>query len=197
MRFTFDVAITGIIALSIIALFAAIAADFILFEKRTEIKKQKRSIVATGTMFLYYFIYILVIRSELGHVEISDMTMLRILKTIGAVCIAAGAAMNIMGRLRLQSNWSDHIKIYKDQTLVTTGIFSVVRHPLYASLMMMLFGGALIYTNYICAILTFIVFIPFMHYRAKQEEVLLAQEFKDYALYRKKTGMFFPKLWRR
>jgi protein-S-isoprenylcysteine O-methyltransferase Ste14 len=194
MAITFEFVITGIIALSIIGLFLGIGLDFILFEKRGEIKKEKRSVVATGTMVLFYILYMMVIRSKIGYVEVSEALILRVLQSFGAVCVAIGAVLNIMGRLRLQGNWSNHIKIYDDQYLVTTGVYRLVRHPLYASLMLMLFGGAMVYTNYLSAILTMVVFIPFMVYRARQEEVLLAQEFKDYDQYRKRTGMFFPKL---
>jgi len=35
-----------------------------------------------------------------------------------------------------------------------------------------------------------------MYYRAKQEEKFLQEEFAEYKEYKKKTGMFFPKLWR-
>ena len=38
------------------------------------------------------------------------------------------------------------------------------------------------------------VFLPAMAYRARQEETALAAEFPAYAEYRRRTGMFFPKL---
>jgi len=47
-----------------------------------------------------------------------------------------------------------------------------------------------------CFLLTVFGFIPMMYYRAKQEEKLLIQEFPEYPAYMKKTGMFFPRLWR-
>jgi protein-S-isoprenylcysteine O-methyltransferase Ste14 len=39
-----------------------------------------------------------------------------------------------------------------------------------------------------------IVFIPFMYYRAKQEEKELTKTFKEYKDYQKRVGMFLPKL---
>ncbi|MGK0469242.1 MAG: protein-S-isoprenylcysteine O-methyltransferase Ste14, partial [Clostridium sp.] len=39
------------------------------------------------------------------------------------------------------------------------------------------------------------IFIPFMYYRAKQEETLLIQTFSEYNDYIKRTGMFFPKIF--
>jgi protein-S-isoprenylcysteine O-methyltransferase Ste14 len=197
MVITFDLVITGIVALSVVAVFSSIAVDFILFESRSEVKKQKKSIVATGTMVMFFMLYILVIRSEIGRFTPVKLVILRTLQSVGAFCVAAGAVINILGRFSLKRNWSNHIKIYEDQSLVTSGVYHLVRHPLYASLMLMLLGGAVVYTNYLCAILTLVIFIPFMYYRAKQEEVFLIREFNTYEAYREKTGMFFPEFWRR
>jgi protein-S-isoprenylcysteine O-methyltransferase Ste14 len=110
--------------------------------------------------------------------------------------IVAGAIINLLGRVQLKGNWTNHIKIYESHSLVNRGIYNVVRHPLYASIMLMLFGGSVAYRNWLSAALTAFVFIPFMYYRAKQEEVLLLEEFTEYVEYKKTTGMFLPKLWR-
>lgn len=108
--------------------------------------------------------------------------------------IVIGTVINIIGRIQLKSNWANHIKIYKNHSLINRGIYKVVRHPLYASIMLMLFGGSIAYRNWLSAVLTAFVFIPFMYYRAKQEETLLQEEFTEYEEYKNTTGMFFPKL---
>jgi len=197
INFTFEIIITYIITLSVTAVFIAIAADFILLDKRKDTKKEKKSIVATGTMVMYYLFYYLIIRSKLGEISIEGRPLGRFIIISGTLFIVLGAILNIWGRLQLKSNWANQIKIYKDHSLITTGSYSLVRHPLYASLMLMLFGGSLVYMNYLSAVLTVMIFIPFMYYRAKQEEALLMQQFEDYSDYKRKTGMFFPKIWRR
>jgi Putative protein-S-isoprenylcysteine methyltransferase len=194
INITFEVIITYIVTVSVIAVCIAIAADFILLDKRKDTKREKKSIVATGTMFMYYFFYYIIIRSKLGQISIGDRLLSRSIIISGTVFIALGAILNIWGRLQLKSNWANQIKIYKDHTLITTGSYSLVRHPLYASIMLMLFGGSLVYMNYISGVLTAMIFIPFMYHRARQEEVLLTQQFKNYSDYKRKTGMFFPKI---
>lgn len=195
--FTFEGMITLVAGVSVLAVFLAILLDFSLFDQRQDFKRQKRSMVATGSMIAFYVVYYFVILLRLGQLTMDNLPLRHLLAVLGAVMVSAGAGVNIWGRFGLKSNWSNHIKIYEDQTLVTSGAYGIVRHPLYASLMLMLLGGSLIYLNYLSALLTLTVFIPFMYHRARQEEVLLAGQFKHYSEYKAKTGMFFPKLWRR
>lgn len=183
----------GMISIPVIALFAAILIDFVLYDSRKEVKAKKRSIVATSTMILFYIGYMQMVRF---HILQLDPLLPKWASMIGIVMIYLGSATNIIGRLTLKANWSDHIKIYNDHTLITHGIFRYVRHPLYASLFVMLFGGALVFSNIACVLLTAFVFIPFMTYRAKQEEKMLIEAFSEYRAYKSKTGMFFPKFWR-
>ena len=179
-------------AVSVIAVFAAIFVDFVLYGQNNLIKKSKRSIVATGSMTCFYVVYYLILRFRLGCIVFSSMPIV----IFGTAMIVMGAVVNLLGRLQLKGNWANHIKIYRGHTLVNHGVYGIVRHPLYASIMLMLFGGSLAYRNWLSAALTLFVFIPFMYYRAKQEESLLEEEFAEYEEYRNKTGMFFPRIWR-
>lgn len=192
MNIIFEKIITLLIVLSVVSVFVAIFIDFQKFEKKNNVLKSKRSIVATGTMIGFYAVYYLFLRFKIGYVGVSNYPAI----LIGTLMIVFGAVINILGRVSLNSNWANHIKIYEDHKLITKGFYKVVRHPLYASIMLMLLGGALVYRNWISALLTAFVFIPFMYYRAKQEERLLEAKFSEYKEYREKTGMFFPKFWR-
>lgn len=196
MSITFENIMTMAISSSVTILFAAIVMDFMLFEKKGGVKREKRSIVATGTMTLFYLVYFIVIWSRIGAIIPEGSIGILVVRIAGTVLVALGSVMNILGRLSLKGNWADHVRIYKDQTLVETGIYGIVRHPLYSSLMVMLYGGSLAYLNWVSAVFTTFVFIPFMYYRAKQEESFLLQEFERYEDYRKRVGMFFPKFWR-
>ena len=194
---SFKLIIEFAICFCVLALFISIMLDFALYSRSEKVKKEKKSIVDTGTMTLFFFIFYAILRSGEGMVVISSLAVKRFLMIMGTTAIAAGCAANIVGRFNLGKNWANHVKIYEEHTLVRNGMYRIVRHPLYASIMLMFYGGVLIYRNvYAAAAVTFI-FIPFMYYRARQEEHLLHKAFPEYSEYRKKTGMFFPKLIRR
>ncbi len=174
--------------------FAAIALDFLYFNRRSGVRAGRRSIVATGSMVGFFLVYYLVLVRKWGVVGGGQPNPT--LLWVGFAMVALGATVNILGRFTLGRNWANHIKIYHDHRVVTTGVYKFIRHPLYASLMLMLLGGGVMYRNALCVLLTAGVFIPFMAYRAWQEEVLLTQQLPEYAAYQRKTGMFMPKLWR-
>lgn len=175
-------------------LFAAIAIDFVFLNRRRDVREGRRSIVATGSMTAFFLVYYLVLSKGTSALGIESRSLA--LLWTGSLMVLAGAGVNIWGRVLLKRNWANHIKIYDDHTLVRSGVYRVVRHPLYASIMLMLLGGAVMYRNIICGVLTVFIFIPFMTLRAKQEEELLLKRFPDYTEYRNQTGMFVPKLWR-
>lgn len=177
-------------------LFTAIAIDFYKFSDTAKAVKEKRSIVATGSMTAFFLIYYAVIMKQLWVIR-APADVSAVLAVLGTIMVFIGAVLNVYGRLSLSDKWANHIKIYKHHEVVRSGLYRWVRHPLYATIMLMLFGGSLASRNGLSFLLVVFVFIPFMFYRAKQEEVLLEAKFTEYSAYKAQTGMFFPKLIRR
>lgn len=191
----FLLVINAIVGLCIFAVIAAVAADFLFFQERSDQKKEKKSPVATFTMFLFFFLFYSIESNGWGVLQVSDDMVRMAMIVAGLVLMVIGAIVNIAGRFKLGNNWSDNIKIYKNHSFVAAGVYSLVRHPLYASLIWMFYGSSLVYSNWLAFLANTLVFIPAMYYRAKQEEKMLGQEFAEYKNYQKTTGMFFPKLF--
>ncbi len=196
MNITFNLIIAMALFICITVLILSIVADFLFYSREKNVKREQRSIVATGTMFMFFFIYYGVIRLKLGQVSFQNEFTENVLSAAGVIMVGAGTVINILGRLQLKENWANHIKIYDSHKLIKNGVYNAVRHPLYSSLMIMLLGGVLVYKSYLSFILTAFIFVPFMVYRAYQEEELLIKEFPEYLEYKKSTGMFLPKIHR-
>jgi protein-S-isoprenylcysteine O-methyltransferase Ste14 len=111
---------------------------------------------------------------------------------VGTIAVVVGATVNVLGRHSLGRNWANQVTVYESQTLVTSGIFGWLRHPLYASLIWMFVGAALAYHNAAAMAAALLLFVPAMYYRSGQEEHLLSERFPEYAAYRARTGRFFP-----
>jgi protein-S-isoprenylcysteine O-methyltransferase Ste14 len=184
-----------IIGICTLVIVTAVLIDFLEFHTRKNEKKQKRSFVETGTMFLFFFLFYFVIRFNFGIISYGGIVRI-ILVLVSLAVVVYGTFVNVWGRFYLGKNWANQIKIYKDHTLVTSGPYRIVRHPLYASLIWIFYACSVIYLNWAAFLLNSLIFVPMMYIRASQEEKLLEKEFKNYKDYRKEVGMFFPKVKR-
>jgi protein-S-isoprenylcysteine O-methyltransferase Ste14 len=109
--------------------------------------------------------------------------------------IVAGGLLNLIGLLTLRRAFSI---MTEARTLITRGIFGVIRHPLYTGHFIMFFGSMLLRLDW-TAVGMYLSFLVGQVVRAKLEERKLSQVFPGYQQYRRSTGMFFPKpgsLWR-
>jgi protein-S-isoprenylcysteine O-methyltransferase Ste14 len=193
-----EIVVIVVINLCVLAILTSILINFVeAQQQKTQTKREQKSIVATGTMMLFFLFFYWLIRLKIGAIEITYLPVRLLLALTGLGLVVVGCYVNIRGRLFLGKNWANHIKIYENQTLVTADVYGLVRHPLYASLIWMFYGASLIYLNYAALAANSFIFVPFMVYRAKQEEKLLEQQFAAYQKYKQEVGMFFPKLGRK
>lgn len=174
-------------------LLSAIVLNFYL-SKAGRVKKEKKSIVETGSMLAFFIIMFLLVYKKIGFLDLT-FDIAYTVAIFGTTFIVFGTVINIIGRLKLKGNWGNQIRIYENHTLTTKGIYKYIRHPLYSSTILMMYGFSFLFFNPLVFILNTIIFIPFMIYRARQEEDLLLITFKDEFLeYKSKTGLFFPKI---
>lgn len=185
--------ISIIVTLSVFAVIIAIIIDFSKYNKKNNVLQKKITFVSTLTMTLFFITYYLLIKFKIGFFYIENNILKNFFLILGTIFIISGAYINIKSRIILSSNWSDYIQIYSDQNLITIGAFKYVRHPLYASLFLMFYGGSFAYSNWLSFTITTIVFIPMMNYRASQEEFYLEKNFDEYKEYKKYAGRFLPK----
>jgi len=186
-----------LIGLCVTAVLMAVAANFVLARGAGGVARRRRSPVATATMLAFAGGYYLLVHDKIGVWPLVDMRALVPLTLAGCALVVCGAAVNILGRLHLGSNWADQVTIYNEQGLVTTGVFGMVRHPLYASLIWIFVGVAMAYHNAAALAAALCAFVPAMALRARQEETLLAEAFPEYAAYQRAVGMLWPRLRRR
>ena len=92
-------------------------------------------------------------------------------------------------------NWSPTLEIREKHTLITRGIYSVIRHPMYASQILWSLAQILLLQNWIAGLSSLVVFFPFYFMCVPAEEQLMLEQFGDqYRSYMQKVGAVFPKL---
>lgn len=115
----------------------------------------------------------------------------------GAVFYFPGMGLLLWGRLALGKNYfvstGFGAQLFSDQQLVTTGPYRIVRHPMYAGLMLSAVGSLLIYTTWTTVF--FVCFAPLMVRRAWHEENALSAEFgEQWQEYCRRVPAFIPRL---
>ena len=103
---------------------------------------------------------------------------------------------HLMARITIDRFWSDHIVIHEQHIVIDIGVFAIVRHPMYSSLIFYNLGLAFVFMNYYILLINLVLFIPMMIYRARQEESQISKINKDYQGYALKTPFLIPKPWR-
>ena len=78
--------------------------------------------------------------------------------------------------------------------VISTGVFRIVRHPIYLGAILFYLGASLITVSIASAAFCLLI-IGFYIIISRYEEGILIEAFgNDYLEYKKKTGMLFPKL---
>ena len=97
----------------------------------------------------------------------------------------------------LGRNWSPVLEIRKDHSLVTSGPYSRIRHPMYTQIWIWVFAQAMITANIIVGLAGIISWGILYFIRVPKEEEMMKKEFgKEYEEYMKRTGRVLPKLRR-
>lgn len=170
----------------------AVAANFALAGVGT-VKERRRSPVATGSMLGFLAVVYALIHWHVGEFRVSGNVIASSISAVGSAMVVAGCVVNVMGRLNLGRNWANQVTVYAEHALVRSGVFGLVRHPLYASLIWMFAGAGLVYWNWAALAATALIFVPAMYYRAGQEERLLSLQFPEYREYQQDVAMLIPR----
>jgi protein-S-isoprenylcysteine O-methyltransferase Ste14 len=84
----------------------------------------------------------------------------------------------------------------KNPTVIREGVFSMVRHPIYFS-EILLYCGLLIISISLAAAIVWVLTIGFLHYISRHEERLLLARFgKNYQKYMREVPMWIPRIKR-
>ena len=151
-------------------------------------KEQKQVILCSGLMFLFGFI-IAGLNYRFSWITISNVVVIvaSILFLISYILYAEV--------LRENTYLSRTIKVQKNQKIVDTGLYGIVRHPMYYITLILFLTMPLI----LGSIISFIIFLiyPFIiSKRIKNEEEVLERELKGYKEYKKKVKYrLIPFVW--
>ena len=117
------------------------------------------------------------------------------IRWLGVVLFAAGGALRLWPVVVLGNRFSGLVAIQPGHTLVTSGVYGVIRHPSYLGLLVNSLGWALAFRSGVGLLITALI-IPVILTRIRAEErLLLAQFGGEYDAYRARTSRLIPGLY--
>jgi protein-S-isoprenylcysteine O-methyltransferase Ste14 len=95
----------------------------------------------------------------------------------------------------LGNNWSDTPRIMKEQTLITSGPYQSIRHPIYTAFLLIMGATLFISANWLIGLSWIGMTLIELASRIRFEEGLMLEYFGDqYREYMRRTGRLLPKL---
>lgn len=114
---------------------------------------------------------------------------------VGLALYAGGNAVALVAVRTLGKQYSGYVTLQEEHRLVDTGIYGLIRHPIYLRALMASVGLPLLFRNWLVLPL-FPLVAALVSRRIRQEEALLAGHFRGaYEAYRRRTWRLIPYLY--
>jgi protein-S-isoprenylcysteine O-methyltransferase Ste14 len=112
---------------------------------------------------------------------------------VGVLLTVAGLALAFWARYHLGSYWSSQITLKEGHTLVCTGPYKYLRHPIYSGLLLAIVGTALTVGLYRALLAVVLATLGFW-WKARQEDAWLSAAFgEQFEQQRRRTGRLLPR----
>ncbi|MBR5287887.1 MAG: isoprenylcysteine carboxylmethyltransferase family protein [Clostridia bacterium] len=149
---------------------------------------QKRVVGVTGVVFLLGFV-LAGLDFRFGWTAVPGWLI-----ALASLVFVASYAM--YGEVMRENAWiSRTIEIQEGQKVVSTGLYGVVRHPMYLAASLLFTSMPLVMGSFV-SFAVFLVFPLMMGVRIRGEEELLMRELDGYAAYRQKVRYkMIPFIW--
>ena len=96
----------------------------------------------------------------------------------------------------LSTNWSISLDIRENHTLITSGVYRSIRHPMYAAIFLQAMGQALFVPNWIAGPFYLCAFVLMFFLRVGPEERMMLERFgSDYETYMQASKRLIPGIW--
>ena len=154
-----------------------------------ETRSEQRDVIRySGLMFLASFI-VGGLNYRFGWIVLPDaVTWIAVAVFLLAYCMFGEV-------LRENQYLSRTIEVREDQTVVDTGLYGIVRHPMYTATVFLFLSMPLILGS-LPSFIIMLAYVPIIAKRIRNEEAVLEAELKGYAEYKNKVRYrLIPFIW--
>ena len=147
-------------------------------EATTDGEKIPVSIIGLVLQLVAYAPVMFIRREERFGPFIDGQIELNIALQIAAVVIAAFSVWFVMSAVReLGKQWSLEARLVEGHKLITSGVYQIVRHPIYTAMLGMVIATGISHSRWWTTLLGVVIFMIGTKVRTNSEEKLLSSAF--------------------
>jgi protein-S-isoprenylcysteine O-methyltransferase Ste14 len=179
--------------------FALHRGYYVKFHSKPEdatLKRREEGIVSkiAGVLGMLGFLSMLAYVINPNWLAFSNLALPLWLRWSGIGIALVGFALLQLSQVTLANSWSDTPRMMKEQPLVTSGPYRIIRHPIYTAFILILGSTLFISSNWLIGLCWAVMTILEVASRIGFEESLMIEFFgEQYREYMKKTGRLLPK----
>jgi protein-S-isoprenylcysteine O-methyltransferase Ste14 len=163
-----------------------------LSDDRMKLPERLRLATAITGLGIVPFVFVV-----FGEPRIADYTPHPALFAAGMVAAIFALVLFRLTHKALGRMWSVSLQVKQNHTLVTTGVYSRVRHPMYSAFWLMAAAQALLLPNLVAGLAGAAGFGLLYFSRIGPEERMMEQAFgEQYLAYRRRTRRIIPSIRR-
>ena len=155
---------------------------------REEQQEQKAVLALSGVMFLSAFV-VAGLNFRFGWLVLPKWAAIA-----AAVVFLAGYVL-YAEVMRENAYLSRTVEVQENQKVIDTGLYGIVRHPMYSSTLLLFFSMGLVLGSPFSFVIL-LLYIPLIAKRIKNEEAVLTEGLEGYAAYKEKVKYkVIPFVW--
>jgi protein-S-isoprenylcysteine O-methyltransferase Ste14 len=165
--------------------------------EESTLKKREEGPVSklAGLLGLIGFISLIAFAIHPGWLEFASLSFPIWLRWAGVGMAVLGFALLQWAQVTLGKSWSDTPRMMKEQTLIMSGPYQFIRHPIYTAFILILGSTLFISANWLIGFAWIGMTSLEIASRIGFEEGLMLEYFGDtYREYMKRTGQLLPKI---
>ena len=165
--------------------------------EQNTLKKREEGLVSkvAGLLGMLGFAAVLIYAIHPAWLAWSSLSLSPWVRWVGVGIALLGFALLQWAQDTLGKNWSDTPRMIKEQSLITSGPYQWIRHPIYTAFLLILGSTLWISANWLIGLAWIGMTVLEVGSRMDFEEKLLLEFFGDpYREYMKRTGRLLPRL---
>ena len=165
--------------------------------EQNTLKKREEGLVSkvAGLLGMLGFAAVLIYAIHPAWLAWSSLSLSPWVRWVGVGIALLGFALLQWAQDTLGKNWSDTPRMIKEQSLITSGPYQLIRHPIYTAFLLILGSTLWISANWLIGLAWIGMTVLEVGSRMDFEEKLLLEFFGDpYREYMKRTGRLLPRL---